>query len=127
MTTHSTLMPFLVLTQIGFGERNDDPHYYLQTISQYLKGSLRYNKVESDCLRQEAQQYGSSSHLLVKIWDDLWNFNLVKQQSQSQLVDWTRDDFLCSSCFRMFLIENLWVWLWHTKAVCTYMAALFAS
>ncbi|KIK69769.1 hypothetical protein GYMLUDRAFT_34162 [Collybiopsis luxurians FD-317 M1] len=98
---------------------NGHSHYEWNSLYQYLKASLRFNSVETDALRDEAKQHGPN--LLLKIWDDLWDLNLVKQlpqvsQQSASLPDWTRDNFLCEECFRAFLVENLWVWSRHRRA-----------
>ncbi|KAJ4482373.1 hypothetical protein J3R30DRAFT_3458685 [Lentinula aciculospora] len=93
--------------------------YNWQNVISCLKSNLWRNPTECESLRQEANQYGA--RLLLRIWDDLWGLGPVNQQPQVQqpspLPDWTEDDYLCETCFRSFLIENLWLWLRHMKAI----------
>ncbi|KAJ3904684.1 hypothetical protein F5879DRAFT_954081 [Lentinula edodes] len=127
--------------------------YKPQTIPTFLKNALRHNTPESACLRAEGTKHGRG--LLLRIWDDLWTWGLVRQETPfvgqydgvgtvtaaamatiagaigtattmgmagatmagaGVLPDWKEDDCLCQSCFKSFLIENLWVWLRQVKA-----------
>ncbi|KAF9061443.1 hypothetical protein BDP27DRAFT_1338083 [Rhodocollybia butyracea] len=86
-------------------------------LPQFLKGTLRYNAVTKQSLRQHVAQLGPNS--LQQIWDTIWDLNLVEQISEpmvSPLADWKRDSFLCEQCLKDFLIENLWKWLRHAEA-----------
>ncbi|KAJ3866523.1 hypothetical protein EV359DRAFT_62230, partial [Lentinula novae-zelandiae] len=128
-TTTTTPPPFPRLL-----DTTPNSPYKPQTISTFLKNNLRHNTPESAYLRAEAAKHDRG--LLLRIWDDLWTWGLVKQETQTPSVgrqdngigavttttttevlpDWKEDDCLCQNCFKSFLIENLWVWLRQVKA-----------
>ncbi|KAJ4465835.1 hypothetical protein C8J55DRAFT_247141 [Lentinula edodes] len=150
-TTTTTTSPFPRLL-------DTTPNYsfyssFLPPHPSCLKNNLQHNTPESESLRAEATKHGRG--LLLRIWDDLWTWGLVKQETPfvgqydgvgtvtaaamatiagamgtattmgmsgatmagaGVLPDWKEDDYLCQSCFKSFLIENLWVWLRQVKA-----------
>ncbi|KAF5380712.1 hypothetical protein D9757_007050 [Collybiopsis confluens] len=100
---------------ISVGSYNSRYEYRWDRISNYLRANLRYNRVETAALALEAEEHGQN--LLSKIWSDLWDLNMVKQQETApSFPDWTRDGFLCEACFRAFMVENLWAWFRYRKS-----------
>ncbi|KAJ3766802.1 hypothetical protein FB446DRAFT_757070 [Lentinula raphanica] len=91
-------------------------NYGPQSIHRYLKNNLRHNSPEVVSFTNEAKNLGAS--LLLHVWNDLWEMELVRQQplGQQPLPDWTEDSYLCDTCFTSFLVENLWLWWRYIKS-----------
>ncbi|KAJ8081549.1 hypothetical protein PM082_007394 [Marasmius tenuissimus] len=80
-------------------------------IITYLKGHLRYNPVEGPYFRSLMDKMPPDQNIYEYIVQDI----LDDDYKQPEFGDWKKEDWLCTSCLRKLLGENLHLWLLNKR------------
>ncbi|KAK1229845.1 hypothetical protein PQX77_007084 [Marasmius sp. AFHP31] len=77
----------------------------------YLKGHLRYNPVEGPYFKSLMDKMPPDQNIHEYIVQDI----LDDDYKQPEFEDWKKEDWLCISCLKKLLSENLHLWLLNKR------------